>query len=149
MPPPNRLEGIGFTTHQFGSNAIRVLKLFAPPQIHRKLEAQLPGLAEIHDSGKMPHLDVIDGYRWMLAVWSRPAPTRLCLIVEREDWAKMTVAEAVGLEWRARSRAQNGGEWARAVTIQPRFALTDENRAFEQRVQANVSAGRHWAHGLA
>ena len=73
--------GMEFITQEFGRSAIVTLQSFAPPSIHTELKAQLPRLVKIHDSGKMPYLGITGQYRWLLAVWSRPSPLVVCLLV--------------------------------------------------------------------
>ena len=135
--------GMEFITQEFGRSAIVTLQSFAPPSIHTELKAQLPRLVKIHDSGKMPYLGITGQYRWLLAVWSRPSPLVVCLLVWPVDHRRISIAEALQLEQEATGRASQSAR--QAVTIRPYSIPHNE---LGERVRGNLKNGRHWSHGM-
>jgi len=132
---------MAFRTQDFGNRGITMLAEFAPSSTRRELKNQLPRLVEIHDGSRMPILGTVSGYRWSLAVWSPPLV--ICLLAARADHLLMTIAEGLRIE---QATVRQAGPTARQfVSIMPHDV---PNRQLEDRMQANLKAGRHWSRGL-
>lgn len=134
---------MSFATDRFGQHGIRVLKAFAPPAIHAGLQAQLPNLVRIHDTGQMPWAGITGAYHWFLGVWSRPT-MRIVLYAGRSDRQPLTIAEGVRIEREAIARA--GAGWGQAVRIEPADFKVDSKLRLV--IDQNTNGGRHWSHGL-
>lgn len=136
--------GMSFTTELQGQKAIDVLAQFAPRNIQGALNKQVNRLDEIHDTGKMPNLGVVGGYRWHLAVWSIPSPLHICLWTAHANLSEqMSLDEALKIEQEACKRAGKAAQ--RQVAIMPRDF---RDRKLQDRMWDNVRRGYHWSRGL-